>query len=241
MLRKMTLWTSNMNNPKKISSLHYLTQDGVVGYSHVDLVKIACDAGVDWVQLRVKNTTEHAWRKIAEEVKKITDSYIATLIINDNVSIAKEIDADGVHLGKTDMSPMEARAILGENKIIGGTANDAIDIEKLMQSNVDYIGLGPFRFTQTKVNLSPVLGIEKIKGLLDIQQEIPVILIGGILSSDIAAIKSIGAYGIAVSSAINLAEDKREAVKTFLQISGKSKSPFEGGAGRRGMTTKTIN
>ena len=208
---------SAINISKKIATLHYLTHDGVVGYSHADLVKIACDAGVEWVQLRVKNTTENEWLKIAEDVKKITDSYNATLIINDNVSIAKEIDADGVHLGKTDMSPMEARAILGEHKIIGGTANDAKDIEKLMHSGVDYIGLGPFRFTQTKENLSPVLGIEKIKELLDIQQEIPVILIGGISASDIAAIKSIGAYGIAVSSAINLAEDKRGMVKEFME------------------------
>ncbi len=208
---------------KKKATLHYLTQDGVTGYSHADLVKIACDAGVDWVQLRVKNTPENEWLKIAEEVKKITDSYNATLIINDSVSIAKEIDAGGVHLGKTDMSPMEARTILGENKIIGGTANDAKDIEKLMHSGVDYIGLGPFRFTQTKENLSPVLGIEKTKGLLDIQQGIPVILIGGILASDVAEIRSIGAYGIAVSSAINLAEDKKGMVKEFIGLTNRQR------------------
>ena len=203
---------------KSISTLHYLTQDGVEGYPHADLAKIACDAGIKWLQLRVKNKSENEWLKIAEEVKGVTDSYNCTLIINDNVSIAKSIDANGVHLGKKDMSIQEARIILGPDKIIGGTANNEEDILKLKDSTVNYIGLGPFRFTTTKENLSPVLGLEKINALLQLQNKIPVILIGGITLNDIPLIMKTTAHGVAISSAINLAEDKTGMVKEFIKL-----------------------
>ena len=94
---------------------------------------------------------------------KICRKYNATLILNDHVHLVKEIGANGVHLGKSDMSPVKARELLGSNYIIGGTANNMEDIRQLHKSGVDYIGLGPFRFTRTKKNLAPILGIEGYK------------------------------------------------------------------------------
>jgi thiamine-phosphate pyrophosphorylase len=118
------------------------------------------------------------------------------------------------------MSPTEARELLGKGFIIGGTANTFEDIERLAASGVDYIGLGPFRFTSTKENLSPILGIEGIEGIIKKCNEkgihIPIIAIGGIKTEDVKTIMDKGVYGIAVSSSINLSENKIETVKRFV-------------------------
>ncbi|HXA00854.1 MAG TPA: thiamine phosphate synthase, partial [Cytophagaceae bacterium] len=195
----------------KISKLHYITQDDIFGYTHAQLAEEACMGGAEWVQLRVKKKGYNEWKEIAEDVQKICKKYKAKLIINDNVRIAKEISADGVHLGKSDLSATDARKILGEGFIIGGTANDFMDIENLAAEKVDYIGLGPFRFTSTKENLSPVLGLKGYKKIMqackEIKLNIPIVAIGGILIEDIKDILSTDIYGVAISSGINMAED----------------------------------
>ena len=111
-----------------ISKLHYITQD-VDGISHVKLVENACKAGVNWVQLRLKDKSYEDWKIIAEEAVAICKKYNAKLIINDNVALAKEINADGVHVGKQDMPVLKAREILGPYFIIGGTANKFEDVK----------------------------------------------------------------------------------------------------------------
>jgi thiamine-phosphate pyrophosphorylase len=203
---------------KVISHLHYITQD-VVGMSHPELVSRACGAGIDWVQLRVKNKSYNELLDIALKTEMICRQHHAKLIINDNVNIAKIVKADGVHLGKTDMDPKEARALLGNNFIIGGTANTFEDIEKLAKARVDYIGLGPFRFTATKENLSPILGLEGYTKIIEECRKneitIPIIAIGGIKVEDVKPLIEKGVYGIAISSGINKAENITEAVKRF--------------------------
>ncbi|MBA3900933.1 MAG: thiamine phosphate synthase, partial [Bacteroidetes bacterium] len=180
------------------------------------LAEEACLAGVDWLQLRVKNEIFEEWLIIAKEVVAICKRHKVTVIINDNPEISKLSGADGVHLGKEDISPMEARILLGEKAIIGGTANSLEDVKNLTTQGVDYIGLGPFRFTKTKENLSPVLGIDGIKTILvAAKSTIPVVVIGAIKSSDLDEIISAGAHGVAVSSAINFAQDKEISVKEF--------------------------
>lgn len=201
-----------------ISRLHYITQQ-LKNVSHADLAKSACQAGIDWVQLRVKNRSYNDQLEIAQSTKEICKHYDAKLIINDNVKLAKEINADGVHLGKTDMDPVEARSVLGPDFIIGGTANTFEDIERLAKAKVDYIGLGPYRFTVTKENLSPILGLEGYRLILKKCNEsgvnIPIISIGGIKSGDIKLLRTTGVYGVAVSSAINLSDNKNAEVKKF--------------------------
>jgi thiamine-phosphate pyrophosphorylase len=215
----------------KISKLHYITQDDIFGYTHAQLAEEACMGGAEWVQLRVKKKGYNEWKEIAEDVQKICKKYKAKLIINDNVRIAKEISADGVHLGKSDLSATDARKILGEGFIIGGTANDFMDIENLAAEKVDYIGLGPFRFTSTKENLSPVLGLKGYKKIMqackEIKLNIPIVAIGGILIEDIKDILSTDIYGVAISSGINMAEDKEDMLckyhKAILELSTKTK------------------
>lgn len=199
-----------------ISALHYISQE-TYDKSHTENIKEACEAGIDWVQLRVKDKPLDEIEEIAFEAKSICKKFGARLIINDYVEIAKAIKANGVHLGQTDMDPLEAREILGDRPYIGGTANTWDDIVNLHNAKVDYIGLGPFKFTETKENLSPVLGIKGYSNILNnmIISEIdtPIIAIGGITLEDIFDIQMTGCHGIAVASLINDSMDKKEVVE----------------------------
>ncbi len=205
---------------KKISKLHYITQD-IKGKTHAELAKQACEGGVKWVQLRMKNVTESAWKKQAEDTLAVCREYGAKLIINDHPELAVEIGADGVHLGKDDMPLAQARAIIGDEMILGATANNLQDILNAVNHKVDYIGLGPFRFTLTKEKLSPVLGVDGfetiIKELKKKDIQIPVIAIGGILMEDIADLLSVGVHGVAIASAINRYSNPTQSAAVFVK------------------------
>jgi len=182
----------------------------------------ALDAGCDWIQMRFKNQTAKDTFTLAESVKFLCEEYLANFIVNDNLYLAQQIAADGVHLGLTDMNIAEARAILGNTKIIGGTANTFEDIQNHVKNGCDYIGLGPFRFTKTKEKLSPVLGLS---GYLQIMQKlktnkikIPVYAIGGINLKDIDPLIETGIHGIAVSGMITEYDEK---AKTIQQLNEK--------------------
>ncbi len=210
-----------------ISKLQYITQE-VEGKTHVQLAEEACAAGADWVQLRLKNKSLSEWKEIALETQLVCRKYKAKFIINDNVALAKEVGADGVHLGKEDISTAEARKILGDEFIIGGTANTFEDIKMHAAAGVNYIGLGPFRFTSTKDRLSPILGVEGYKSIIEKckaeNMRIPVVAIGGITVGDISEIMETGIYGIAVASEITYAENKVDRVKELIKaLNTKSK------------------
>jgi thiamine-phosphate pyrophosphorylase len=198
----------------KISKLHFIT-------ANPQHAEEACKGGADWIQLRVKHRNDDDWKMIAEETKGICKNYGAKLIINDSVKLAKLVGADGVHLGKEDMPPDEARKMLGPGFIIGGTANTLEDIIRLGALKVDYIGLGPFRYTQTKTNLSPIIGLEGylelMKACVVEQVKVPVIAIGGIKLNDVEEILATGVYGIAVSSAIGSSGDIVATAQTFIR------------------------
>jgi thiamine-phosphate pyrophosphorylase len=202
---------------KHIHTLQYITQGSAS--EQIKQVKEACEAGIHWIQLRLKNASDLSLLKTALEVKAICMEYNAVFIVNDHVHIALAVDADGVHLGKEDTDPADARILLGPSKIIGGTANTFKDIEQLAKAGVDYIGLGPYRFTTTKEKLSPVLGTEGyVDILLSMKKKnitIPVIAIGGIQSEDVAELMQTGLYGIAVSSAITHSLNKQDMVQSF--------------------------
>ncbi|MFA8343057.1 MAG: thiamine phosphate synthase [Rhodothermaceae bacterium] len=188
-----------------MENFHLITQE-IADQTSIQLTKKFLSAGGKWVQLRMKNTPEETILETALEIKKLCEKCNASLIINDNPEIAKKVNADGVHLGKNDISPSEARKILGGNFIIGGTANTISDIKYLVDEGVDYIGLGPFRFTTTKKNLSPVLGIEGYTNIISEMKKnnitLPVVAIGGIEMEDISVLMKTGINGIAVSSLI---------------------------------------
>lgn len=186
--------------------LQYISQGDKLNEQlyHIESV---LDNGGQWIQLRFKNGTEKEQYLLAESVKKSCLQYNATLIINDNVEIAKQIEADGVHLGLDDMAISKARKLLGTNKIIGGTANTLQQVFQRYHEKCDYIGLGPFRFTTTKQKLSPLLGLsgysDILQSLAKQQYDIPVYAIGGITVTDIDSLLETGIHGIAVSGMIS--------------------------------------
>jgi thiamine-phosphate pyrophosphorylase len=202
-----------------IQKLQFITVDNE-HVSHSEQAKRAYDAGCKWVQLRMKSAQRDEIISEAKKIVPIAEKFGATLLINDHVDVACAIGAHGVHLGKNDISPLEAREILGKDAIIGGTANTLDDIVRLNALGVDYIGLGPFRFTTTKKNLSPTIGIngyERIfRELRLLNIEIPVVAIGGITIADIIPIIGAGAFGIALAGEVVKNEAIEENIKNIL-------------------------
>ncbi len=185
-----------------IPKLHYISQ-GSSPEEHLENIQKSCTAGAELVQLRVKNISEKKCLKLAAAAREITSHFQTRLIINDQYKIAKEVKADGVHLGKTDSCPTLARKHLYTWQIIGGTANTLQDCETLISKEVDYISLGPFRFTTTKDNLSPILGLNGYTAIIEaLKTETPIIGVGGITTADVTDILETGISGIAVSGEI---------------------------------------
>ncbi|MBQ5540637.1 MAG: thiamine phosphate synthase [Bacteroidales bacterium] len=191
-------------------------------FSYLDGIKLALEGGCRWVQLRMKDAPDDEIISTAKEVKKLCVEFQATFIVDDHVSLVKIIGADGVHLGKNDMPVDTARRILGKDCIIGATANTFDDVENAYNKGADYIGCGPFRFTTTKKNLSPVLGLEGYSEIVKQMKQsginIPVVAIGGILKEDIPQIMQTGISGIALSGAVLNAQDPVSEMKTILKI-----------------------
>ena len=199
-------------------------------YSYVDSARIALEGGCRWIQLRMKDADESLLEETALVVQKMCKDYGATFIIDDNVHLVKKIKADGVHLGKNDMPIIEARGILGDDFIIGGTVNCFEEIlrqrttDNGQQSFVmpDYFGCGPFRFTSTKKNLAPLLGLVGYENIISNMKRnnitIPLVAIGGITKDDISDILKTGVDGIALSGSILRAENPVEEMKSIVEI-----------------------
>lgn len=188
--------------------------------SYLDSVRIALAGGCRWVQLRMKNASVDEIRPIALEAQRLCREAGATFVLDDHVWLTKEIGADGVHLGKNDMPIDEARTILGEKFIIGGTANTIDDIRTHVARGANYIGCGPFRFTTTKEKLSPTLGLEGYRQIMNEVRllPLPIVAIGGITAADLPAIKATGVTGIALSGSILRAENPIEEMKSIIDI-----------------------
>ena len=191
-------------------------------YSYLDSARLALDGGCRWIQLRMKDATPEQILPVAEQMLDICNACSATLIIDDHVDIAEQIKAHGVHLGKNDMPVSQARQRLGEAYIIGGTANTFEDIAALAAAGADYIGCGPYRFTTTKKNLSPILGLEGYRDIMRRMREegitLPVVAIGGIGFDDITHIMSTGVNGIALSGSVLRAEDPASEMRRILAL-----------------------
>lgn len=199
--------------------LQYITSTEC-GVSIPEQIKGVLAGGCRWIQIRMKDASDEEITKVVEEVKPLcleTDSF---LILDDRVELAKKLDVGGVHLGKTDMLPSKARMILGPAATIGVTANTWDDILAVMNLDVDYIGMGPYRETTTKKNLAPILGFEGIKSLCDrmLENDITMahVAIGGIRLEDVDSLMKAGVNGIAVSGAIASAPDIKKATEDFL-------------------------
>lgn len=191
-------------------------------YDYLDSIAMALEGGCRWVQLRMKDATEEEILPVALEAQKLCKAQNATFIIDDHVELVKRIGADGVHLGKMDMPVAEARQILGDSFIIGGTSNTFEDIAMHAAAGADYIGCGPFRFTTTKKNLSPVLGLEGYQTLVAKMKaqglSLPIVAIGGINAEDIPSIMRTGVSGIALSGTVLRAENPVSEMRKLMEM-----------------------
>ncbi len=189
-------------------------------YGYVEGARLALEGGCRWIQLRMKDAQEVDFLLAAKQIGAMCKEYGATFILDDHVEWVGITGANGVHLGKNDMPVDEARNQLGANRIIGGTANTFEDVERLWRQGANYIGCGPYRFTTTKKNLSPVLGLNGYRHIISKMKahdiNIPVVAIGGILQPDIKDVMATGVSGIAVSGAILNAENPVEEMKRFI-------------------------
>lgn len=191
-------------------------------YTYADSARLALAGGCRWIQLRMKDAQREEIIATAAEILPLCRELGATFIIDDHVELVELTGADGVHLGKNDMPIAEARRQLGHNKIIGGTANTFEDILAHAEAGADYIGCGPFRFTTTKKNLSPILGLEGYARIVEQMRQnnisLPIVAIGGIAFEDIPAILQTGVTGIALSGSVLRADDPIAEMRRIVEL-----------------------
>lgn len=191
-------------------------------YSYVESARLALEGGCRWIQLRMKEASTDDILAAAAEIVPLCRKVGAIFILDDHVELVEPTGADGVHLGKNDMPIAEARQLLGAKKIIGGTANTFDDVLSHASAGANYIGCGPFRFTTTKKNLSPILGLEGYSHIVEQMRKyginLPIVAIGGITFEDIPHILQTGVTGIALSGSILQADDPIAEMRRIVEL-----------------------
>lgn len=208
-------------NLKELGRVQFITHY-TERYSYLDSARLALEGGCRWIQLRMKDTPVDQIEPIAREVQALCRRYDAVFIIDDHVELVKKLGADGVHLGREDMPIREARQLLGEDFIIGGTANNFYHVQQHYIGGADYIGCGPYRFTLTKKKLSPVLGVDGYLRIVQQMKErgihLPIVAIGGITYEDIPTVMKTGVTGIALSGSVLRADNPVEEMKRIINM-----------------------
>lgn len=199
-------------------SLYLVTDRDILGGR--DLCKAVEDSikgGATIVQLREKFIDDNEFLEIAKELQKVTKKYNIPLIINDNVKIAKIIDAEGVHIGQSDESLEEARRELGKDKIIGVSVGSVEEALKAEKGGADYLGIGTVFFTGSKKDINEPLGLENLEKIAH-SVKIPSVAIGGIHLDNVKDVMKTGVNGVAVISEILGKEDIESASKILLSF-----------------------
>mgnify|MGYP000525637774 FL=1 len=176
-----------------------------------DQVEEALKGGVTFVQLREKDLDEERFLEEAKEIKELCRRYQVPFVINDNVDIAQAVDADGVHVGQSDMEAGDVRARLGQDKIIGVSAQTVEQALLAESRGADYLGVGAVFATGSKADASE-MDHETVKAICQ-AVHIPVIAIGGITQENVGALAGTGVCGAAVISAIFAQEDVEEETR----------------------------
>jgi thiamine-phosphate pyrophosphorylase len=222
-----------MRGPILPGTLYVITDTSVQNrFSHVELGRLAAEAGADIVQLREKRprTTAELVR-IAQELVEAVRGKGAKVLVNDRVDVALEAGADGVHLGRDDLDPVRARKILGEPALIGRTANSLEEAVRVARLPVDYLGVGPVFGTKTKAKPAPPLGLEGLRRIVQAVDK-PVVAIGNLTAERVEEVLDAGAVGIAVLSAVAADPDPARAVRVFREAIEAWRRRTSSGAGR---------
>ncbi len=203
---------------RSVSGLCVIT-DAVVQkkFSHVQLAELSMQGGADIVQLRDKALSTKDLFASAVGIRALSLAYGKVFIVNDRADIALASNADGVHLGQTDLPIAAARKILGNDKLIGATASTIDDALKAEQDGADYIGFGHIFPTTSKEKPSPPTGVAMLRDVLQ-AVKIPVIAIGGISEKNIESVWQTGVQSVAVISAVASAENPRAATERLKKI-----------------------
>jgi thiamine-phosphate pyrophosphorylase len=210
-----------MTTEKRIGRLHVITDEMVQDrFTHVEIAERAIAGGADTIQFRDKSKTTSELAAAARAIREVCASRGVPLIVNDRTDIAMAVDADGVHLGRSDLPVRAARELLGPGKIIGGTAGSLEEAIEAQRDGADYVGFGHIYPTASKHKPGEAKGPGS---LVDICRavSIPVIAIGGIGTGNFGPVIDAGAWGIAVIGAVCAAEDPAAAASVLIDGIGK--------------------
>jgi len=206
---------------KFISQFHYLTQD-LPHRSHLEQVNLACEAGAKWIQYRCLSKTDDEMLEELHPIASVCDDWGTTLIITNHFHLVALADIQGVHIEDMNADLAAIRNIIGDDKTLGASANTFEQIKNHIQNGADYIGCGPFGHTDTKPNQSAHWGVEGYQNMVEKLKtenlEIPLIAAGGVQLQNVTALINTGIYGVAVSAAVNLSENPKEAYKAIHQL-----------------------
>ena len=203
---------------KYIEKLQYITHD-LPYLSHVEQVQMACEAGAKWIQYRCLSKTDEELLTEINLIAEICDDWGTTLVVTDHIHLNGKADIQGFHIEDMEADFTILRKLVGDDITLGGSANTLENIIRLVNEGADYAGFGPFAHTETKPNDLPLLGVEGysviLKKLKALSVEIPILAVGGVKIADVESLMQTGIHGIAVSGAINLADDFIEAYQDF--------------------------
>ena len=202
--------------------LYVLISSNITKKSVKETARLVIDGGADAVQLREKTISDRKFISLAREVRDITTKRGSLLIINDRVHVVRKVNADGIHLGQQDMSALEARNIIGDEKIIGVSTHSITQARQAQKDGADYIAIGPIYPTSTKDH-EPSVGIEIIHEISE-AVSIPIIAIGAITLENLDEVLKAGASRIAVCSAIIGSKDIYSSTRQFKEKLGETKA-----------------
>jgi thiamine-phosphate pyrophosphorylase len=206
---------------KYIEKLHYITHD-IPHLSHIEQAQQACEAGAKWIQYRCLSKTDEELLQDINAIAEICDDWGTTLIVTDHVHLNGKADIQGFHIEDMDADFVTLRKLVGNDITLGGSANTVENLIRLAKEGADYAGFGPYALTETKPNSYVLLGIEgyqnavkelKVNGI-----NLPLLAVGGVKVYDVEDLMLTGIYGIAVSGAINFADDFVEAYQDFYTL-----------------------
>jgi thiamine-phosphate pyrophosphorylase len=187
------------------------------GKASLDMAEAALQGGVTLIQLRDKKTILHEVLSHGRALRELCRRYEVPFVVNDRVDVAMLLDADGVHVGQDDIPGLEARRLLGEDKIVGISAGSMEEAELAVSQGADYLGVGAVYATMTKNDAGAPIGTELISQIKVRWPALSMVGIGGIHEGNAAPVVSAGASGVAVVSCITKAESPREAAQSLLQ------------------------
>jgi len=203
---------------KFIEKLHFITHD-IEHLTHIEQAQTACEAGAKWIQYRCLSKNDDELLKDIHVIADLCDDWGATLIVTDHIHLNGKADIQGFHIEDMAADFTHIRNLVGEAITLGGSANTIENLLRIAQEGADYAGFGPFAETTTKPNSYPHIDLphyqKAVTTLQDQQIDLPILAVGGVKLTDVDDLLQTGIFGIAVSSAINLAEDRSDAYQQF--------------------------